>query len=404
MKITFVSNYINHHQIPVSNVMYEFLSENYTFVQTEPMEEERLQMGWNSDVEKIPYLKKFYEEEEDCRRLISESDVVIFGGTEREELIEKRLEEGKPVIRYSERLYKEGQWKWISPRGLKKKYHDHTRFSEFPVYLLCSGAYVSDDFHLIRAYEGKRFAWGYFPEFLPFTKEEIDARMQMRKSREVTEILWAGRMIDWKHPESCIPVARYLKEQGKPFHITIIGDGDQRPVVEDAVLREGLSEYFTFTGSKKPEEVREAMNDADIFLFTSDYKEGWGAVLNEAMNAGCAVVASHAIGAVPTLLTHNMNGLIYKSGDTDELAVLTKELVENPEMRIRLGENAYHTLESEWNHRVAGERLYHLCEQILNGDPKFFQSGPLSEAKVIHQRDMYRTLTKNNRHAAGETE
>ena len=46
MKITFVSNYINHHQIPFSNACYGELGDGYRFIQTEPMEEERVAMGW----------------------------------------------------------------------------------------------------------------------------------------------------------------------------------------------------------------------------------------------------------------------------------------------------------------------------------------------------------------------
>ena len=45
MTITFVSNYINHHQIPFSNAMYAQSGEDYCFIQTEPMEEERRNMG-----------------------------------------------------------------------------------------------------------------------------------------------------------------------------------------------------------------------------------------------------------------------------------------------------------------------------------------------------------------------
>ena len=45
MKITMISNYINHHQIPFSDALYEMIGENYHFIQTEPMEEERIQMG-----------------------------------------------------------------------------------------------------------------------------------------------------------------------------------------------------------------------------------------------------------------------------------------------------------------------------------------------------------------------
>ncbi|MDE6589178.1 MAG: phosphoribosylamine--glycine ligase [Oscillospiraceae bacterium] len=50
-------------------------------------------------------------------------DMVLFGGTDEESYITPRLVSGRPVMRYSERLYKTGQWKAVSPRGLMKKYH-----------------------------------------------------------------------------------------------------------------------------------------------------------------------------------------------------------------------------------------------------------------------------------------
>ena len=163
MKVTFVSNYINHHQIPVSNRLFERLGADYAFVQTEKMEEERVQMGWNPDTASLPYLLLYEKDPEGAMGRIMDSDVVIFGGTDEESYIKPRLRAGKIVIRYSERIYKTGQWKFISPRGLKKKYEDHTQYRKSPVYLLCSGAYVASDFNLVRAYPKKKMKWGYFP-------------------------------------------------------------------------------------------------------------------------------------------------------------------------------------------------------------------------------------------------
>lgn len=392
MTVTFVSNYINHHQIPVSNRLYEKLGDNYTFIQTEPMEEDRLKMGWDKAFGEIPYLKKYYEEEELCRKIIAESDVVIFGGTEKEELIGDRLEAKKPIIRYSERLYKEGQWKCVSPRGLVKKYKDHTRHSDDPVYLLCSGGYVADDFNIIRAYKGKRFKWGYFPEFIPYTEEERKARREERRSHDRLEILWVGRLIGLKHPEECLHVACYLRKINKPFHFTIVGDGTEREKLEEGFAKKGLKDNVTFTGNIPAFEVRELMNKTDIFLFTSNYIEGWGAVMNEAMNAGCAIVASHAAGSVTTLIEHRQNGLVYPFGKTSKLCSLVSELANNQKWRLFLGESAYETLEEEWNHITAADRLLDLCGQVVKGDVHFQKSGPLSEAKVIHQRKMYKYL------------
>ena len=91
MTLTFISNYINHHQIPFCNACYELLGEDFRFVQTEPMEQERVAMGWHTDGTNLPYVKCLYEQEEECERLIQESDVLLAGWTLREDLIGKRL-------------------------------------------------------------------------------------------------------------------------------------------------------------------------------------------------------------------------------------------------------------------------------------------------------------------------
>ena len=109
------------------------------------------------------------------------------------------------------------------------------------------------------------------------------------------------------------------------------------------------------------------MEAADIFLFTSDFNEGWGAVLNEAMNSACAVVASHAIGSVPFLLHEGENGLIYKNGDENGLLDRVVQLIEQPEMRKRLGRKAYQTLTEQWNAEIAAERFLQLSEALLQG-------------------------------------
>lgn len=380
MKVTFVSNYINHHQIPFSDVMYEHLGEDYTFIQTQPMEEERVRLGWNP--EEVPaYVKCAYEEAEACQKLVLESDVVIWGGVEDETMLQPRLAAGKPVLRYTERLYKEGQWKAISPRGLRKKYLDHTRYRKAPVYLLCAGAFVAVDFHIVRAYPDKMFKWGYFPECREY---DLDALMA---GKSCTELLWAARFIDWKHPELVVELAAELVKQGKEFHITMIGDGELRPAMEKMIEEKKLQKNITLTGSKKPEEVREAMERASIFLMTSDRMEGWGAVMNEAMNSGCAVVADRMEGASLFLIEQGVNGYWYRKPTAEKLAKMVSELLENRALCEKLGRKAYETITSLWNPRVAAVRLLQMCEVLTAGkEPEpIWEQGPLSRAEVIKE-------------------
>ncbi|MCI8528489.1 MAG: glycosyltransferase family 4 protein [Lachnospiraceae bacterium] len=362
MRIAFVSNYINHHQIPFCNAMNELLKGEFTFVQTEPMEEERVRMGWHA-AERPEYVRCFYEEEEFCRRLILDCDVLLFGGTDEESYIWERLKAGKLIIRMSERLYKTGQWKAVSPRGLRKKYLDHTRYRKAPVYLLCAGAYVPSDFHIVRAYPGKMYCWGYFPET---RKYEIESLLEKKGYGEekMPYVLWAARMIDWKHPELSVETARHLKERGIRFHMDIIGDGQMRPQMEELAKQYKLGDSVAFCGYQPPEKVRQYMEKADIFLFTSDRKEGWGAVANEAMNSGCAVVANHMIGAVPFLLQNGVNGLIYEDGKKEQLFSLAERLAKDRLLNRKLGRNAYETITEVWNGENAAKRLMELIGKL----------------------------------------
>ncbi len=389
--LTIVSNYINHHQIPMSNELYKMLGERFVFVQIYEMEEDRVKMGWGSEVSDIPYLRLYQKDEKACKELIMDSDVVVFGGVEDESYIKPRLNAGKIVIRASERLYREGQWKSISPRGRKKKYEDHTQYADAQVYLLCHGAYVASDFNIVKAYPNKKYVWGYFPEAYEYDLDEL-----FLKKRHVdgggnvqVRLLWAGRFLKLKHPEYAIRVAKYLKKKGICFHLDMVGGGELEGGLCRLAEKYGLDDCVTFHGFKPPSEVRRFMENADIFLFTSNYLEGWGAVLNEAMNSACAVVAGHGIGAVPFLVRHGRNGVVYRTGNFIEFRRQVVELCRDEELRRRLGVNAYNTITGEWTPKEAAERLYNFCEGLLCGELRVQKSGPLSPAPIIAPRKGY---------------
>lgn len=388
MKITFISNYINHHQIPLANELYSYLGDEYHFIQTEPMEEDRVQMGWGAEVKNIPYLLYFYEQPEKCRKLVLDSDVVVFGGVEDESYIKPRLEKGLFTIRCSERIYKTGQWKMVSPRGLIKKYQDHMKYRKKDVYLLCAGGYVADDFRLIGAYPDKMMKWGYFVEKYNYDLKEL---FSIKKGNEVPVILWVGRMIDLKRPEYAVYMASELKKQGKKFELRFIGDGEKKEEIISLVKSHGLEEETRFLDFMAPKEVRKQMEKADILLMTSNRIEGWGAVVNEAMNAGCVVVASHIIGSAPYLIKHEENGLVFKAGNYNSLTEEVLKIIDNTSYRKKLGTAAYKTIDKLWNPETAAKRFIEFCNTKKVDS---YTEGPCSKAIPVREASMYRKLVK----------
>lgn len=370
MKICFVSNYINHHQIPFCDAMANETGGDFRFIQTQPMERERVQMGWQEQ-EQPEYVLHYYEQEQGCREWIRDSDVVLFGGCDDESYIQERLQASRLIVRISERLYKTGQWKAVSPKGLLKKYKDHTRYRKAPVYLLCAGAYVASDFHIVRAYPKKMFCWGYFPQAKHY---DLDKLLEQKgchtDSAELPSLLWAGRFIDWKHPELALKTARYLKQKGLAFHLDMVGGGALEAEVKALLKEYELEDYVSLLGFRTPVEVRSLMEKADIFLFTSDRQEGWGAVANEAMNSGCALVADHMIGAVPYLIQQGENGYIYRDGKEEMLFDLTEKLLLDKKLRQKMGKAAYETITQVWNAENAARQLMKLLAQLQQGEKR----------------------------------
>lgn len=380
MKLTFVSNYINHHQIPFCEALFRRLDGDFTFIQTEPMEEERLRMGWGVDAAALPYVRLYYQEPEECRKLIEECDLLLAGWMEQPELIQGRLGCGRPAFRISERIYREGQWKMISPRGLAAKYREHIRYRSKPVWLLCAGAYVASDFALIHAYPGKKLRFGYFPE----TRREFPAARKAESG--AVRILWAGRLMPLKHPEFALRLAEDLSQRGFSFQMDIIGGGELEEEMRSRVREKGLEGLVRLHGFQPPEKVREAMERSHIYLFTSNHLEGWGAVVNEAMNSGCAVVGSAEAGAVPCLIRHGENGLIYRRNDYEEFLSQVLLLMEHEEERRRLGQNAYETIVELWNAEEAAGRCLDFYEKWRTGvleKEQWYEEGPLSPAPVV---------------------
>lgn len=377
MKVVFISNTYNHHQSALSEALYRATDNNYYFIQTQQMSQERRGMGWG--VSKLPaYVIESYLSDDSyrkCLELVNIADVVI-AGCAPSVMLKKRLKSGKLVFRYSERIYKNFR-KMLTLPARFVKYHTYNYGSK-NVYTLCASAYAAADYAKTLNYIGKTYKWGYFPEVLKY--DSVDELIRL-KCQSSASILWTARFIGWKHPEAPVQVAKRLKSEGYSFELNMIGNGVLEKTIKTMVEREGLSDCVHLLGAMSPLEVRTHMEKSKIFLFTSDRNEGWGAVLNESMNSGCAVVANHMIGSVPYLIRDGENGMIYKNGRIDDLYKKVKYLLDHPNECAEMGKQAYRTMTDMWNADVAAERFIRLVEAILNGEkkPVLFSDGPGSK-------------------------
>ncbi len=379
MVITFFSNYLNHHQLPLCREFLAMDDVEFNFVATTPISKKRLEMGY-ADMNAEPFVIRAYETEghKEALRLARESDIIIHGNS-RLDYEKETINSGKPFFRYYERLFKNYKFYKLGYVAFNH-WKRHGGSKNRKAHMLCASAFTAIDVARIGAYKGRCYRWGYFPEVREY--EDIERLVDGKKK---ATLLWAGRMIDWKHPEDPISVAERLKAEGYDFTLNMIGTGNMEEQLRELVNSKNLNDRVNILGSMPPEKVREYMENSQVFLFTSDKQEGWGAVLNESMNSGCAVVASHAIGSVPFLLQDKENGLIYRSEDVDDLYSKVKYLLDNPEDARRMGIAAYNTLTEQWNAKNAAERFIKLAEAVLSGEdtPDLFPDGVCSKAPIL---------------------
>ncbi len=381
MKIVFVSNYYNHHQSAISEEFYKQTGGSYVFIATAQMSDERKKLGYSFD--EPSFVVKSYKDEETykyCINLINDAEVVIAGSTP-EKMIRKRIRSGKLVFRYSERIYKNKKKLLQLPLRYIKYHFDNYPYKN--VYMLCASAYAARDYAITGMFKGKTFKWGYFPAV-----KKYDDIEKLIDDKTPASILWVARLIEWKHPDASIRLAKRLKQAGYKFKLSLIGNGELENKIRDMIKAENLEDCVQMLGSMKPEEVRRYMEKAEIFLFTSDFNEGWGAVLNESMNSACAVVASHAIGSVPFLINDGENGFMYKNGDVGDLYNNVDLLLNNSEKCKKMANNAYKTLTDTWNAKVAAQRFMNLSAYVLSGKyvDDLYCDGPCSRVKRLKNK------------------
>ena len=385
MNVAFFSNFMNHHQLPFCRAMQRFCG-GFHFVAAEPVPRHRLDLGYE-DMNDLDFVVRAYERGNEARieTLLTDCDAVIFGAAS-EKYAPLRMARPKLSFYFTERFLKKGWWQKYKPSTRRRVRRMTSAFNGGPYHLLCAGAYVAADARFF-GFRNRVYRWGYFPET---EAHDIDRLITVKQAADPPRLLWAGGFVWWKHPQDAVHLAAALKRAGVDFHLEMVGAGKAEPALRRLTARYGLEDDVTLSGAVSPAQVREKMRGASIFLLTSDFHEGWGAVLNEALGSGCCAVASRAAGSAPTLIEHGENGILYDFGRRDEMIASVQRLLSDRALRERMARAAHATVAGLWNGEVAARRLTALCRGLLSGEPyRQPAAGPCSPALELWE---YRTL------------
>ena len=136
--------------------------------------------------------------------------------------------------------------------------------------------------------------------------------------------------------------------------LLVAGDGPARPVIEP-ILRAACGERLRLLGELPAEALPELYGACDLFVWPA-VGEAYGMALLEAQAAGLPVVAG-AEGGVAAVVADGITGFLVPARDPEALARAAARLLEQPELRLRLGRAAVERVLGEHDRPVASARL-----------------------------------------------
>jgi glycosyltransferase involved in cell wall biosynthesis len=181
-----------------------------------------------------------------------------------------------------------------------------------------------------------------------------------RHENAVPVIGSVGRFVEAKDYDTLIAAAARLHGRGVMFRLYLIGDGPQRPQLEQAVHRHGLESVVVFAGYQA--EISEWLGRFDVFVLPS-IREGQPLALLEAMAHGLAIVASR-VGGIPCTVEHGIEAELVEPRDPDAFADALQTLLSDRERRTALGKRARRRVEREFSIQAIALRHAQIYQQL----------------------------------------
>jgi glycosyltransferase involved in cell wall biosynthesis len=175
----------------------------------------------------------------------------------------------------------------------------------------------------------------------------IGSVAMFRGSKGHAELLEAFDRLGGEVPDACL---------------LLVGDGIRRRSVERLAEARGLGGRAVFTGFR--EDVPDLLRTMDCFVLASTRTEGVPQSLLQAMAVGCPVVAS-AVGGIPDVVQHGVNGLLVPPGDPAALAEAIRTVFVKPVAAREMAERGRALVHARFSHVQALERLDRLYRELI---------------------------------------
>lgn len=198
----------------------------------------------------------------------------------------------------------------------------------------------------------KLFQWGYFtasPEASPHPSPK-------GKGEEKPRILFVGRLDENKNSRMLIKTMEPIMKDVDC--LTIVGDGVLHDEIEAMVAEIPNAHYL---GNVPNTKVHELMQQHDILVLPSNY-DGWGAVVNEALQNGMRVIVSENCGA-NVLVDGKTRGEVFRfrGGQQSLTNILKRWIKKGP-----LSQEERKEIKTWAEEHISGEKAAEYLEEITN--------------------------------------
>lgn len=168
-----------------------------------------------------------------------------------------------------------------------------------------------------------------------FNKKPIAAFRQVIAQNGEKILVHASNFRRVKRVQDVVKVFAEVRKQ-MPAKLLMVGDGPERPTMEDMVKDLGVADDVRFLG--KQEQMEEILVVSDLFLLTSDY-ESFGLAALEAMAAGMPVVSTNA-GGLPEINIHGVTGYLSDVGDVKDMSKNAIDILSDSDKHATFKQNA----------------------------------------------------------------
>lgn len=201
-----------------------------------------------------------------------------------------------------------------------------------------------------------------------FNPVQVPERQRDMASELVPAILCLGRLGHRKGSYDLLEAAARLRDRGLTFRLRLGGDGEVEKVRQRAVELQ-VSELLDTLGWVAGEGKEAELTRACVFTLPS-YNEGLPMAILEAMAAGLPIVST-SIGGIPDAVRGGIDGYLIQPGDIDALAARLASLLEDAELRQRMGQAARQRVADVFAIDAVLPRLEKIYDDLLaqNGPP-----------------------------------